>query len=66
MTTGYFQDHQKAVLCVINYRQYANIHDLVMRIDPTAFIISSEIHSVKGRGFTLPNIDLVKEENRDI
>lgn len=66
VTTGYFQDHQKAVLCVINYRQYANIHDLVMRIDPTAFIISSEIHSVKGRGFTLPNIDLVKEENRDI
>jgi len=60
VTTGYFHENQKAVLCVVNNRQYAKMHDLVMNIDPTAFIISSEIHSVKGRGFTLPNIDLDK------
>lgn len=60
VTTGYFQHEQKAVLCVVNNRQYAKINDLVMDIDPTAFIIGSEIHSVKGRGFTLPNIDLEK------
>ncbi|MFR7592893.1 MAG: YitT family protein [Longibaculum sp.] len=60
VTTGYFHDQQKAVLCVANNREYAKINDLVMNIDPTAFIIGSEIHSVKGRGFTLPNVDLEK------
>lgn len=60
VTTGYFHDQQKAVLCVANNREYAKINDLVMGIDPAAFIIGSEIHSVKGRGFTLPNVDLDK------
>lgn len=60
VTTGYFQHNQKAVLCVASNRQYAKINDLVLDIDPTAFIIGSEIHSVKGRGFTLPNVDLEK------
>ena len=61
VTTGYFHDQQKAVLCVANNREYAKINDLVINIDPTAFIIGSEIHSVKGRGFTLPNVDLEKQ-----
>lgn len=60
VTTGYFQHEQKAVLCVASNRQYARVNEVVMDIDPTAFIITSEIHSVKGRGFTLPNIDLEK------
>lgn len=63
VTTGYFHLQQKAVLCVTNNREYARINDLVMNIDPTAFIIGSEIHSVKGRGFTLPNIDLEKRDH---
>lgn len=62
VTTGYFQYQQKAVLCVVNNREYAKINNLVMEIDPTAFIIGSEIHSVKGRGFTLPNINLEKNK----
>lgn len=60
VTTGYFHQQQQAVLCVINNRQYAKIHEVVLEIDPTAFTIASDIHSVKGRGFTLPNIDLEK------
>lgn len=62
VTTGYFQHQQQAVLCVMNNREYAKTHQVVMDIDPTAFIIGSEIHSVKGRGFTLPNIDLDKKD----
>ncbi len=58
ITTGYFQNEQKAVLCVVNNREHAQINELIRQIDPEAFIIGSEIHSVKGRGFTLPNIDL--------
>lgn len=61
VTTGYLHDQQQAVLCVVNNRQYGKINELVMTIDPTAFIIGSEIHSVKGRGFTLPNIDIDKQ-----
>lgn len=60
ITTGYLHEQQKAVLCVANNRQYAQMNELVMKIDPTAFMIGSEIHSVKGRGFTLPNIDIEK------
>ncbi len=59
--TGYFHHNQLAVLCVLNNREYAKLNELVLNIDPTAFIISNEIHSVKGRGFTLPNIDLEKK-----
>ena len=61
ITTGYFHDEQKAVLCVASTREYAKINEVVLKIDPTAFLIGSEIHSVKGRGFTLPNIDLEKK-----
>lgn len=61
VTTGYLKQQQQAVLCVVNNREYAKINELVMRIDPTAFIIGSEIHSVKGRGFTLPNLDVLKD-----
>ena len=61
VTTGYLHEQQQAILCVVSNRQYAKINALVMNIDPTAFIIGSEIHSVKGRGFTLPNIDIKKE-----
>lgn len=58
ITTGYFKENQKAVLCAVSVRQYTKMHDIIMNIDPAAFVISSEIHSVKGRGFTLPNVDL--------
>ncbi len=61
--TGYFHHNQLAVLCVLNNREYAKLNELVLNIDPTAFIISNEIHSVKGRGFTLPNIDLEKKNH---
>lgn len=61
VTTGYFHHQQKAVLCVVNNREFATVNDLVMDIDATAFIIGNEIHSVRGRGFTLPNVDLDKQ-----
>ncbi|MCD7839393.1 MAG: YitT family protein [Erysipelotrichaceae bacterium] len=58
VTTGYLHEPQQAVLSVVSARQYPQVNELVLNIDPTAFIISNDIHSVKGRGFTLPNIDL--------
>ncbi len=56
--TGYHLHDQLAVLSVVSPRQVGALNDLVQAIDPTAFIIITPIHSVKGRGFTLPDIDL--------
>ena len=57
VTTGY-QKNQFAVMSVVSKRELHLLNEMILNIDPTAFIISNETHSVKGRGFTLPSIDL--------
>lgn len=63
VTTGYYQDKQLAVMALVSKRELHLLNDMILEIDPTAFIISNETHSVKGRGFTLPSVELQK--NRD-
>ena len=63
VTTGYYQDKQLAVMAVVSKRELHLLNDMILEIDPTAFIISNETHSVKGRGFTLSSVELQK--NRD-
>lgn len=58
ITTGYRGQVQYAIMSVVSKRELHVLNDLVLSIDPTAFIISNMTHSVKGRGFTLPSIDL--------
>lgn len=58
VTTGYYQKNQFAVMAVVSKRELHLLNDIILDIDPTAFIISNETHSVKGRGFTLPPVDL--------
>ncbi|MFQ8706713.1 MAG: YitT family protein [Thomasclavelia sp.] len=58
VTTGYYQKNQFAVMSVVSKRELHLLNEMILDIDPTAFIISNETHSVKGRGFTLPSIDL--------
>lgn len=58
VTTGYYQDKQLAVMAVVSKRELHLLNDMILEIDPTAFIISNETHSVKGRGFTLPSVEL--------
>lgn len=58
ITTGYHGHVQYAIMSVVSKRELHVLNDLVLDIDPTAFIISNTTHSVKGRGFTLPSIDL--------
>lgn len=58
ITTGYYQNKQFAVMAVVSKRELHLLNEMILAIDPTAFIISNETHSVKGRGFTLPSIDL--------
>lgn len=58
ITTGYYQNNQFAVMAVVSKRELHLLNKMILEVDPTAFIISNETHSVKGRGFTLPPIEL--------
>lgn len=51
--TAYKHYDTKVVLTVIDNREYARLNELVLEIDPKAFMIVEQIHEVKGRGFTL-------------
>ncbi len=56
ITTGFQQQQSYAVMSVVSNRQLHNLTEVVLKIDPTAFIISNVTHSVNGRGFTLPDL----------
>lgn len=58
VTTGYTMEKQYAVMTVSSKRELHILNESVLSIDPTAFIISNVTHSVNGRGFTLPSIDI--------
>lgn len=50
---GFTGNSTCAVLTVINKRELFAIQEAVMKVDPAAFIIISQVNEVKGRGFTL-------------
>lgn len=55
-TTGLDRIDQKVVMTVISNRQLAHLNELILKIDPQAFIVASEVNEVKGRGFTLSKL----------
>lgn len=65
ITTGFMKNDSKAVMVVLNRREYAAFHDIVQNMDPEAFEITSEVHSVNGRGFTLPNVNLERWSSKE-
>ena len=65
ITTGFMKNDSKAVMVVFNRREYAVFHDIVKELDPEAFEITSEVHSVNGRGFTLPNVNLERWSTKE-
>ena len=52
-TSGLEKQEQKVVLSVISNRQLNDLNELILQIDPQAFVIANEVNEVKGRGFTL-------------
>ena len=52
-TSGLEKQEQKVVLSVISNRQLGDLNELILQIDPQAFVIANEVNEVKGRGFTL-------------
>ena len=54
--TGYTAESQKAVLCIVYAKKYPEVRDAALKIDPKAFIITSDVKNVNGRGYTLERI----------
>ena len=54
--TGYMNNDQPIVLTVLSNRELVKLNQLVMDIDPKAFMIISHVNEVKGRGFSTQKI----------
>lgn len=54
VTTGYYEQEQRAVMVVLHKRELRYLNEITLDVDEHAFIIINQTHSVKGRGFTLP------------
>lgn len=51
--SGYFREEGMAIMTVVSNREIARLNQMVLDIDPKAFIIINEAKEVMGRGFTL-------------
>lgn len=54
--TGFVQDERDMLLTVVTNRELAKLNHLVLQADPQAFIITSSVNEVHGRGFTMCKI----------
>ncbi len=51
--TGFQQKQTKVIVSIVPYRKITAIKHIIMAIDPTAFVVVDDIHSVLGKGYTL-------------
>lgn len=50
---GYLREESYAVLVVLENRELPRLNEIVMSIDPKAFLIINQVTEVRGRGFTI-------------
>ncbi|WP_338451000.1 YitT family protein [Niallia oryzisoli] len=51
--TGYRHDNRLVVLTIVSNRELPKLNNLVLSIDPQAFMVINQVNEVKGRGFTM-------------
>ncbi|MBR2047506.1 MAG: YitT family protein [Oscillospiraceae bacterium] len=51
--TGYLGEKSKAILSVVYAKKYPELRDAVLKIDPRAFLVTSDVKNVNGVGYTL-------------
>lgn len=51
---GWTSQDRPVLMCVILSKRYSVLEDKVNEIDPEAFIIVTDVHEVRGQGFTRP------------
>ena len=54
--TGYLRKDQKMILSIVSNRELARLNQMVLDVDPDAFMIIGHVNEVKGRGFTIQKI----------
>jgi uncharacterized membrane-anchored protein YitT (DUF2179 family) len=54
--TGYCRDESLVVLTIVSNRELPKLNELVLSIDPKAFMIINHVNEVKGRGFTMDKL----------
>ena len=64
METGFLHQEQNMVLAVISNRELPKVNQLVLEVDPEAFMIVSQINEVRGRGFTLSKLYRKDTQNK--
>ncbi len=53
MESGYLHEHSFVILTVISSRELNRLNELVLSIDPKAFMIINQVNEVHGHGFTI-------------
>ncbi|HHV36301.1 MAG TPA: YitT family protein, partial [Candidatus Cloacimonetes bacterium] len=56
--SGFNQRDIEVIFCVLNRRQVPLLTDLVREIDPTAFMVLTDVYDVMGYGFKSRKLDL--------
>ena len=51
--TGYLGEKSKALLSVVYAKKYPEIRNAALKIDPRAFLVTSDVRNVNGVGYTL-------------
>lgn len=51
--SGYLRKESMAIMTVVSNREMPKLNQLVLEIDPKAFMIITQVNEVMGRGFTL-------------
>ncbi len=57
---GYTGNDLKILFTAVNRRQVAILRDIVKDIDPTAFVLLTDVSDVMGYGFKTREIDLAE------
>ena len=54
--TGYLRKNTKAIMTVVSNRELVKLNQLVLEIDPKAFIVINQAKEVMGKGFSMKKI----------
>lgn len=51
--SGYLSEKMKVIMVVTQYKKIAEVKQIAVSEDPTAFVFVSDVHSVSGKGYTI-------------
>lgn len=54
--TGFQRNENPVILTVVSNRELPRLNNLVLSVDPRAFLVINRVNEVKGRGFTMDKV----------